>query len=75
MAFDYSRLIGRIAEKGYTRARLALEIGITPHTLSAKLKGRGYFTQDEILKLCMILEIDDIHGYFFTQRVTDTVTA
>ena len=75
MEFDYSQLIGRMAEKGFTRARLAACLGITPHTLSNKLKGRGYFTQDEIIKLCKWLVIDDICGYFFTRKVTETVTA
>lgn len=67
MAFNYNKLIGRIIEKFGTRSTFADVLGITDETLSRKLNGKSFFSQDEIMKSCELLGIDcaDIHMYFF----------
>ena len=42
---------GRIAEKRTSQKRLALEMGITPQSLSRKMTGKRQFTVDEAAKL------------------------
>lgn len=69
--FDYSKLLGRIKEYGFTQERFASEICISESTLSFKLNNRAFFTQKEIVKICYLLEIatDEIGIYFFTLKV------
>jgi transcriptional regulator with XRE-family HTH domain len=69
--YDYSKLIGRIKEYGFTQERLAAEIGVSESTLSFKLNNRAYFRQEEIRKICDLLEIEDaeIGAYFFALKV------
>ena len=71
MKFNYSKLLGRIKEYGYTQDSLALAIGVNASTLSQKLNNASFFTQKEIKKVCAILEIpkEDIGAYFFTEEV------
>lgn len=71
MEYDYDKLIGKIAEKFYTRKRFAMAMGMSERTLSLKMNNKIDFTQDEISKACEILEIKhtDIPIYFFTQVV------
>lgn len=69
--FDYSKLLGRMKEKGITQEKLAEMIGVSGVTMSKKLNGKSEWTQVEINKVCEILEIDpaDIPVYFFTPKV------
>ena len=69
--FDYSKLLGRMKEKGITQEKLAEMIGVSGVTISKKLNGKSEWTQVEINKVCEILEIDpaDIPVYFFTPKV------
>ncbi len=71
MKFDYSKLLGRIKEYGFTQERLAAEIGVSVSTLSFKLNNKAFFTQKEIRKICDLLEIvtAEIGVYFFTLKV------
>lgn len=71
MQFDYSKLLGRIKECGYTQERLAEEIGTTKATMSLKLNNKAFFTQLEIEKIRKILRIANrkVGVYFFTLRV------
>lgn len=71
MQFDYSKLLGRIKECGYTQEKLAEEIGLTKTTMSLKLNNKAFFTQPEIFKIRSILRIPDeeIVAYFFTLKV------
>lgn len=68
MAFDYSKLLGKIREKGMTQADVAVAIGVNPATLNAKLNGKSSFTSDEIIGLCNCCDIPttEITAYFFT---------
>lgn len=65
--FDYSKLKGRIKEKGYTQMKLSMEIGISQCWLCKKLNNDSEFTQSQIFKICKILDIqkDEIDLYFF----------
>ena len=71
MQFDYSKLLGRIKECGFTQEKLSKEIGITNATMSLKLNNKAFFTQPEIEKIRKILHISDeeIGIYFFTIKV------
>lgn len=71
MRFDYSKLLGRIKEFGYTQENLAKETGMTKATMSLKLNNKASFTQPEIEKIRKILGITygEIGAYFFTPKV------
>lgn len=71
MAYDYSKLLGRITEKYGTRARFSEAMALSERSLSLKLNSRVAFKQPEITKACSLLEIDDadIPAYFFTLKV------
>ena len=62
MAFDYSKLRGRIVEKYGNQAKFAAALGVSENTFSLKMNNKVRFTTDDI-------EADDIGGYFFTLKV------
>lgn len=66
--FDYSALLGRMREKGYTQDRLATAVNLSASQLCAKLNGRYPFKQTDIQDISRVLEIQatDIGRYFFT---------
>ena len=66
--FDYSKLKGRIKEKCGSQKVFAELLNVSEGTLTSKLQGYTYFTQDEIMKSTEILEIEacDVSLYFFT---------
>lgn len=74
MSFDYSKLRGRMAERGVTQAQLAEKIGINKATLSVKLNGRYAFVTDEVLAICKELGIhnDEISEYFFCSKSSES---
>lgn len=67
MKFNYSKLLGRIKEKGFTFETLAEAIGISNGTLSAKLNNHYPFKSNEMVAICKALNIPfkDIPLYFF----------
>lgn len=67
MAYNYSKLLGRIAEKGETRESLCEKIGLSTVALRNKLQGKTQFKQDEIQKIAEVLGIEpeDLSAYFF----------
>lgn len=67
--FNYSKLLGRIKECGFTQAQLAKAIGVNKGTLSAKLNNQFAFTTIEMLAICKVLQIpvSEIHEYFFAE--------
>lgn len=71
MGIDYSKLLGKIKEKGFTQETLAKTIGITPGSMSEKLNNKANFKQKEIILICQALDISisEIGEYFFTQKV------
>jgi len=71
MAYDYSRLLGKIKEKFKTQAAFAQALGISERALSLKLTGKRMWSQPLISKACDLLGISqmDIAYYFFTVKV------
>jgi hypothetical protein len=71
MAFDYSKLLGRIKEKYGTQEKFAKAIGTSGTVLSRKLNNGSSFNQNEIVKATELLEISDeeFKTIFFTERV------
>ena len=67
MKFNYSKLLGRMKECGFTQLTLAEAIGKSKATLNAKLNNQNYFTQPEMIAICNVLGIPhkEIHLYFF----------
>lgn len=68
---DYAQLRERIKDCGYTQKKCAEEIGISESQLNRKLAGEYVFRQDEITKLCDVLQIDgeEIGRYFFSPKL------
>lgn len=67
--YDYSKLRGRMVEKGFTISSLAECIGIQPRTLGTRLNNESEFKHTEIDKIVIALEIpdDEVSLYFFTK--------
>lgn len=67
MVCNYSKLLGRIKERGFTHEELAKEINKNKGTLSSKLNGKSDFTTKEIVHISKVLDIpnDEIVNYFF----------
>ena len=67
MAYDYSKLIGKIIEMFGTRSAFADALKISEKSLSAKLTNQSSFKQPEISKAVTLLKIgiNDISDYFF----------
>ena len=71
MQFDYSKLLGRIKECGFTQESLAKYIGIAESSLCLKLNNKSNFKHGEIFLICDALRIaiSEIGVYFFTPKV------
>lgn len=69
--FDYSKLLGLMAEKGFTKKSLAEAIRMSVNALINKFKGRSCFSSEDIASICNVLDIsvDRIGYYFFTLKV------
>lgn len=69
MPYNYSKLIGRMAEKGETRESLSKKIGLSSVSLRAKLQNKTQFKQSDIAAISEILDIDadEIARYFFSE--------
>jgi hypothetical protein len=65
--FDYSKLRGRIREKFKTESAFGKAMKLSHNSISKKLNGHIQFTQNEIDKAIVLLEIpdDEISTYFF----------
>ena len=65
--YDYSKLLGKIKECGYTQEKLAEKIGISACSLNLTLNNKREFRQDEILEISKALGIrsGEIEIYFF----------
>lgn len=71
MSFDHSKLRGRIVEKYGTQVEFAKALGVSERTLSLKLNGRIFFSQEEMVRILELLEVpqEKIQLYFFVQKV------
>lgn len=76
MQFDYSKLLGRMRECGYTQEKLAQVIGISKSSLNLKLKNKANFYHPEMKKICEALNItgEDVEAVFFTLKVEKSST-
>lgn len=70
IAFDFSKLKGRIKEKFDTQERFAAELGVSVPALIKKLNNKSQFNQSEIDKSRILLEIpnDELDQYFFSKK-------
>ena len=71
MAYDYSKLNGRIVEKCGTQSVFADRMGLSERTVSLKLNNKVAWKQPEMQKAAVILEFPEteIQTYFFTMKV------
>lgn len=70
MVFDYSKLLGRIKEYGFTQESLAKHVGIAESSMCLKLNNKANFKHPEMYLICKALEIavTEIGVYFFTLK-------
>lgn len=73
MAWDYSKLRGKIREVCSTQDNFAQKLGIGRVSLSQRLNNQLEFSQDEMFEACKILNIDpqNMHEYFFCPKSLD----
>ena len=71
MAFDYSKLRGRIVEKFGSHMSFAKAMDISERTLSLKMSGKRTWKQPEICLAIKLLGLsnNDIQEYFFNLKV------
>lgn len=71
MAYDYSKLNGKIVEVFGTRGKFAEEMNLSERTVSLKLNNKIPWKQTEIQKAMEILnfQVEEIQDYFFTRLV------
>jgi transcriptional regulator with XRE-family HTH domain len=62
-------LRAEMAKAGMTQASLAKEIGVSPQTLSKRLK-KGVLGSDEIERILNVLPIEDPMSVFFAKKVS-----
>ena len=74
MEFDYSKLLGRIREYGYTQKTLSKAIGMSVSQLNQCLKSKCGFRHAKILEICNVLDISvgDIGVYFYAVKTRKT---
>lgn len=71
MAYDYSKLNGRIIEVCGTQAVFAEKMGLSERSVSLKLNNKVPWKQPEMQKASEVLRFMDneIQSYFFTIKV------
>lgn len=67
--YDYSSLRGRIVEILGSNKKYAEALDISERSLSLKLNNKVRFTQNEIMKSCDILHLEELKPYFFKLKV------
>jgi putative cro repressor len=74
MSNDYSKLLGRIAEKCGTQAEFADALKMSERSVSRKLNNVVAWKDSEILKAAEVLEIEteNIPDYFFKYQPRKT---
>ncbi len=71
MAFNYSKLKGRIIEKFGSQTAFVKAFGVSENTFSLKMNNKVRFTTDDITRITKMLDIPEeaIGEYFFTLKV------
>lgn len=74
MEFDYSKLLGRIRELGYTQKTLAAEVKMSVSHLNQCLKSKANFKHEKILAICSVLDIQvsEIGAFFYVLKTRKT---
>ena len=54
-----NKLLGRMAEAGYTQRSLAAAAGMSENSMGSKINGKRPFNTDEIITICRLLGIED----------------
>lgn len=69
MAYDYSKLRGRVVEMCGTLGEFAKRMGLSDRAISLKLNGKSAWTQKNIDKALEVLHLTekDIRPYFFAR--------
>ena len=69
--FDFSKLIGLMAEKGFSQKKLSQILSMSENSFSRKIIGKSYFNSQEIAIICNTLGIsaEQVGVYFFTPKV------
>ena len=67
MAYNYSKLKGRIVEKYGTRKEFAKYLGLSEVSMSNKMTNKSGFSQDDVVIWAKALDIEekDYGAYFF----------
>lgn len=67
--YDYSKLLGRMRERGETQDSMAVKIKISACSMNQKLNNKSDFKQSEIYNIIGILGIPlaDVQEYFFAR--------
>ena len=70
MAYDYSKLKGRIVEKYGTQKAFAELMGWSMRTMSLKINNIRFWSQPEISKAVQLLDImvTEVPDYFFCKK-------
>lgn len=68
---NYGKLTGKIIEQCKTRKEFAKKMGLSQRSISMKLNSKVDFSQTEIAKAVVILDINpaEIDKYFFDIKV------
>lgn len=71
MAYDYSKLNGKITQLFNTQCSFASAMNLSQRSLSLKLNNHLNWKQSEIVKACELLHIEEseIGDYFFARIV------
>lgn len=74
LAFNYSKLRGRIKEKFGSEKAFAEAMAMKPSSLSSRLNQGTSFSQTEIIKASFLLDVDKekLADYFFKELVQKT---
>lgn len=74
MEFDYSKLLGRIREYGYTQKTLAAAVEMSVSQLNQCLKNKANFKHSKILAICKVLDISlgEIGAFFYALKTRKT---
>ena len=73
VAYDYSKLNGKIIEVYGTRGAFAEAMEVSDRTISLKLNNLTSWKQPEITKACKLLNLEqsEIQDYFFALKVQE----
>lgn len=71
MAYDYSKLRGKIVEKYGSQYNFAKAMNIGNSTLTQKMTNKAEWSQREMTKALSLLEVDskEVERYFFSHLV------